>query len=178
MPLPSLIVEDGTGLSGANSYASRLELYEYSYRFPETYIAAWRQLDDFGVDQLGIWATALLDQWLIFDGVFRLYQGQRLNFPVTGLCDQFGVGLQPHPLPRFLKDATCQMAIELSRGDRTVEPTRGLESATVGPLSVVFDKNSANSARVIPRSVAVIVAPYGGRVRGSRGIRSVPVFRA
>lgn len=178
MPLSELIVEDGTGLSNANSYVTYAEMVSYAFRFPAAYKAAWLELDRYGIEQLGMWATALLDQWIYFEGVTQLYRLQALNFPVVGLVDQFGVSLNPQPIPQFLKNATCQMAVELSRGDRTAEPIRGLEAATVGPLSVVFDKNSANSARVIPRSVAVIVVPFGGIVRGRSGYKTVGIFRS
>jgi hypothetical protein len=177
MPLPALVVEDGTGLSTANSYVTYLELVEYAYRVPDAYKAAWLQLDQYGIEQLGIWATALLDDWIYFLDTYRSFQAQSLNFPMFGLVDSFGIAIQHFPVPAFMKRATCQMALELSKGDRTVEPTRGIESASVGPLSVVFDKNHANGMRVIPRSVAVIVAPYGGRVRGSFGLKSIPIYR-
>lgn len=180
MPLASLIVEDGTGLSTANSYVTFEEARDYTFRILNSYRSAWLDLDQFQVEQLCIWATQLLDDWVYFPGVFRLYQHQALNFPVTGLVDQFGVEVLHSPLPSFLKRATSQLAFELSKSDLVAEPTRGIAAASVGPLSVTFDVDhlGSNTPRVIPRSVAVIVIPFGGVVRGSSGIRSIPVYRS
>lgn len=178
MPLSDLVVEDGTGLVNSNSYVSYAEARDYMFRVPDAYKSAWNALAEFEISQLLIWSTALLDDWIYFVDVTRLHPVQALNFPLLGLVDQFGYYVEHFPLPEFIKRATCQMAFELSKSDRVVEPTRGLESASVGPLSVVFDKNQAHSPKVIPRSVAAIVMPWGGHVRGSSGNRSVRTYRA
>lgn len=180
MPLPTLVVEDGTGLSSANSYVSYQEAVDYVFRIPDLYSSAWQEIrhDEFKITQLAIWATQLLDDWLYFPGTFRVYQFQALNFPMLGLVDQSGVYIPHSPLPAFIKRATSQMMFELSKSDRVVEPTRGLSAASVGPLSVTFDPNQSHVAKTVPRSVAVIVVPYGGKVRGASGIRTVDVYRS
>ena len=70
------------------------------------------------------------------------------------------------------------MALELLRENRTLEPQRGLVAASVGSLSVRFDTTQSHVTRVIPRSVSILFARYGGVVRGITGIRSYEMYRA
>lgn len=178
------IVEDGSALSTANSYCSVLEADVYLDRILDSYKTAWTNADEFMKQQALVWATSLLDQYIYFPSLqqisrsIRLSPSQALQFPRAGLLDYDGYVINERSVPSFMKNATAQMAFELLKGDRSVEPTRGIVSASVGPLSVDFDTNYAHGSRVIPRSVLSIVSQYGGCLRGRGGTYSVPLFRA
>lgn len=177
MSLPVVVVETGLGLSNANSYASYAEAQEYVSSIPAAYKQAWPTAE-YEISQLLIFATRTIDNFVYFPCCTQLSQFQALMFPLVGLVDQFGVAVNANPLPLFIKQATIQFAYELSKADLLQEPTRGISAATVGPLQVTFDTRQQNQRRVIPQSVASIVLPFGGVVRGTPGIRSVPMYRA
>lgn len=182
-PLP-FVVEDGSGLSTATSYCSVEFADEYMDRVLDAYKAVWLAADPFQKEQVLVWATQLFDDYIYFPNddqryrTIRTNRTQALHFPRAGMSDYDGYVIDHRSVPEFVKRATAQMAFELLKADRVVEPTRGLLAASVGPLSVHFDPNYAHLTRVIPRSVSVIVAPYGGRVRGLPGLKSVPLMRA
>jgi hypothetical protein len=178
------VVETGSGALSATSYVSVLDADLYLDHIPDALTTVWRNSSVFEKQQLLVWATQLLDQYVYFPNSSLAYdnrrvsQGQALNFPRVGMVDADGYVIDSHSIPPFIKNATIQMSYELSKLDRTVEPTRGIVSASVGPLSVTFDENYSHSTRVIPRSVLAILAPFGGCLRGGLGIKSMPVYRA
>lgn len=182
-PLP-FVVETGEGLSTATSYVSIEYSDTYMDRILDSYKAVWLAADTFQKEQALVWATQLFDDYVYFPNYdqkyrnIRLSRTQALHFPRAGMSDYDGYVIDQRSVPEFVKRATTQMAFELLKADRVVEPTRGLLAASVGPLSVTFDPNYAHLTRVIPRSVIAIVAPYGGLIRGMPGLKSIPLMRA
>lgn len=174
----TLIVETGAGLSNANSYVTAAEFAAYMDRIPSVYKTAFTEADVYTREHVLIWATSLLDNNIVYPSCsYRRFERQSLQFPRIGIIDQDGWLVSETIVPRFVKDATCQLAFELLKTDLSVEPTRGIQSVSVGPVSVQFDVNPSHQSRLIPRSVLVIVAPYGGVLRGSMMYRSVPLYR-
>lgn len=178
----TFVVEDGTGLSTATSYASVEAADAYMERVVDTYRSAWLDADTFAKRQALVWATGLLDQWVYFPGTKwgtnRVKINQALQFPRYGIVDQDEYTVPSNIVPPFMIHATSQLAFELLKTDLSAEPLTGITSATVGPIAVDFDTNQAHKVRAIPRSVAVIVLPFGGVIRGSSGTKSVPLRRA
>jgi hypothetical protein len=176
------VVETGAGLTNATSYASVEFADEYLDRILDTYKSVWLASDIYQKQQSLVYGTQLIDDYIYFPNTtyqsIRTSQYQALHFPRSGMVDYDGYTIPNNSVPVFIQRAATQMGFELFKADRTTEPTRGIVSATVGPLSVTFDQNYSHQTRVIPRSVSSIVAPYGGVVRGQSGIKSVPLFRA
>ena len=181
-PLP-FVVETGTGNPLATSYVSVAEADTFLDRIPDSYKTVWIEADTFQKQQVLVWATQLFDDYVYFPNITQKYNNTRisrtqaLHFPRAGLSDYDGWAIDQRSVPVFVKRATTQMAFELLKADRVVEPTRGLVSASVGPLSVQFSEDYSHLAKVIPRSVLAIVAPYGGCISGTSGIKSVPLVR-
>lgn len=177
---PTLTVEVGAGLSNSNSYITAADFDLYMERIPDAYKADYLPIGVYIKEQLGIWSTQILDNNIIWpDCSYRRVAGQSLQFPRIGMYDPDGTYLFVESvIPQFIKDATCQLAFELLKSDLTVEPPRGLLGLRVGPIAINFDTNHAHDVRVIPRSVLSIVQPFGGRLRGARGIRTVPLYRS
>ena len=175
-----LVLEDGSGKTNSNSYASAAEFLAYMWRVPAAYRAAFDTADVFLREEVLIWATHLLRVWTLWPcGSYRKYEHQALDFPRLNVVDQDGFLVGEASVPPLLKDATCQLAFELLKSDLNVEPARGLHSITVGPISLVFDTaHPFNTSRVIPRAVWVTLAPYGAVMRGTPRFRSEPVYRA
>jgi len=177
---PVLVLEDGSSVSNSNSYVTATMYYAYMDRIPTSYKAASLLLDQYTVEQLAIWATQGLDANIIWpSGTYRTNPYQALQFPRIGMYDADGVYILDYrAIPQFLKDATCQYMFELAKTDLSVEPPRGITSIKVGPIAIDFDKDHSNDPRVIPRSALSLVLPYGGVPRGSKRIRSLPLYRA
>ena len=87
-----------------------------------------------------------------------------LWFPRSGITDQDRYSLDHHTIPKFLKNATAELARYLAVADRTAEPdTQGFGSVKLGSLTVGVDKY--DQPPILPRSVIAIIKPYG-TVRG------------
>jgi hypothetical protein len=177
---PVLILEDGSGVPGANSYVTAAMFDTYVDRIPTVYKASYLLLDQYTKEQLAIWATQGIETNIIWPtGTYRSHPSQALQFPRIGMYDPDGVYILDYrSIPMFLKDGVCQYMFELGKTDLLVEPPRGITSIKVGPITLDFDKDHGNDPRAIPRSVFASFLPYGGVPRGSKRIRSVPLYRA
>ena len=177
------VVEDGTGLPDATSYASVEEADAIMDRVPDQYKQGWLDLDEYQKQQVLVWGTQVFDDYVYFPchPNQKVNQYQALNFPRYGIYNQDGYQIPTNEVPSFVKRATVQLAFELGATNLLTEPVRGITSATVGPLSVTFAENYASQTRIIPRSVGGIVAPYCGMIRGApgaTGLRAIPLYRA
>lgn len=177
---PTLVVEDGTGKSNSNSYVTAAEIDAYMEHIPAAYLTTFATAGIFIKEQLAIWATQILEGGIIWpEHTYRLVPGQRLHFPCYGLLDQDGVYyINEHTIPYFVKDATCQLVFELFKTDLTLEPPRGLQSLRVGPIQIDFDTNHAHDVKLIPRSVMLLLWPWGCYLRGSARIKTMALYRS
>jgi hypothetical protein len=115
------------------------------------------------------WATRLLDQ-LDWKGG-RLTPQQALRWPRVAVLDQDGWLVQQSTIPKFLLNATCELAILLAVGDRTDDGgTLPISRVQVGTLSVDFNAKMPPEPRVIPKPVKDYVRPYL-RSEGARLVR-------
>lgn len=172
-----LILENGQFSPVANSYADEIMFAAYMDRIPDQYKANFLPSSTYQRKQYLVWSTQLLENNIIYPG-HRHHETQRLSFPRIGVIDSDGFYVNETTVPQFMIDATCQLAFELMNGNLLTEPTRGINSLSVGPISIDFDTNHANDPKIIPRSVLTILLPFNCYLRGSRRIRSVPVYRA
>ena len=129
------IVEDGSGNSLATSYATVLEFDIYMDRIPDEFKPGYLVADEFRKQQNLIRGTQLFDIYVYFPsvdayGYQRLTRTQALQFPRVGLVGPDGYLLNERSIPPFVKDAVCQLAYELDQTNLTVEPTRGVVSAS------------------------------------------------
>lgn len=177
-------LETGQGLPNSNAYASLVEAENFMDRVLDSYKSAWIAADDFQKEQVLIWATQILDEYIVFPcnayGVVprRVSPTQALNFPCYGIISPSGWVMPSNVVPTFMKNASIMLAFELLQNNRIAEPIRGIESASVGPLSIQFSKNASQVAKVIPRSVMSIVSQYGGCVLGAVSVRAIPLYRS
>ena len=151
-----LIQEVGAGRADANSYASISD--GESYHAAHLYASAWTTA---GVDRQTmalVMATRLIDSECEFLG-FRKTTTQALQWPRVQVpdCEASGVYWVPGMLagvgpmaPVYLAEnvvppcviaATCELARELLKKDRTSEPVgQGLKSTLTSGVALVFDK--------------------------------------
>jgi hypothetical protein len=147
----ALIVEDGTGLSDAESYVSVADLTTYA-----------------GKRGLTITGGAVSEQKLReateYVDVLRRYKASRSSvsqvrqFPRTGLTDWDGLAVTG--VPSRVKDAVCYLAIVAESESLFVDLDRGgrVKSESVGPISTTYmdDAPAGKVYAVVER----LLAPY------------------
>lgn len=144
-------VEDGTGVAGANSYASVEDADLYFGTRPRS--AAWFALT---VDEKGqhlIHATRVLDFSTTWEGQ-KAFKTQPLAFP--RYPDDFSAAVVPDPIiSAQLEVALAGIAADLtSTGDEA--PLKQIE---VGPIKIVSEIQI--SSATLPQFVRDLIAPWG-----------------
>ncbi len=172
----ALIVEDGTGLSNAESYISVEDADEYftSKRGPaSTYEVTGDWLHEDITDAVKEaclrWATKLLDKHWAWDGD-KSTSGQKLRWPRTYAEDDEGDDLPGDELPEDLVYATAEMARALLVDpDRVEDQEIGIESVDA-EVKTVFDKY--DRAGTLPKPVKQLLSSLG-KPKGGGSSREV-----
>ena len=141
----SLIVEDGTGLSTAESYISVADASTYHSNRGN---AAWAALS----------TDTIREQYLrkATDYMVAMYRNswqgykvngdQALDWPRSG-CVVDGISVDDDIVPTPIKNACAELALKVASGDLYADQARGTISETVGPISVTYDINSPQRVR-------------------------------
>jgi hypothetical protein len=180
---PTLVVEDGTGLSTANSYATveEADVYFDGRLHGERWVGA----DDDTKTAALIWATALLDQVCVWRGtpVKPCAQDgftgtvQALRWPRVGVPARDGivnvswgspVFIPPYLMtptnivPPWLKSVTGQFGVELIERDRPadVERLAPVQSTSSGGRSRTFTGRGVPRFPVLPPSVSMLIPAF------------------
>lgn len=129
-----LIVEDGTGLSEADSYLSVNAASAYHRARGN---AAWENLDFEVQEQALRQATAYVDSVKRYKAS-RLKASQSLEFPRTGLYDWSGYEVTG--VPKRVRDACAELALRASTVSLFTDQARGgrVLSESVGPISTTY----------------------------------------
>jgi len=135
----SFVVEDGTGLSNANSYLSVADADTYHANVTRS--SDWTAATAASRENGLIVATQYL--YIRFQGRWRGYRNTRsqaLAWPRYSVEDDDGYVLDAASLPQKLQDACAEMALRVVLGDNllgTVTETGEIvsESVSVGPIS-------------------------------------------
>lgn len=86
---------------------------------------------------------------------------QSLPWGRIGMFDRNGNAIPSNVIPTDLKNATAELAIHLSKGDRTFDSdasVQGLKSVSAGSVSLSF-KDSFDATKVIPDVVFDMLVP-------------------
>lgn len=167
----ALVVEDGTGLSNADSYVSLADAEAYFATMPASVIAAWTGLStDAEKENLLKYATRILDQKARFKGA-RTVSSSSLRWPRTGAVDCDGSPAASNTVPRPIVSAVCEIALWCAtpgQGPNTVSSKQGIESITADVVSVTFRGDyDATSAQALPRGLNQILLCLGTIQYGS-----------
>ena len=151
--MPTLVAEDGTGLATSNSYCTLDEAD--TYHEGRLHVSTWTSAGDDDKETALIWATRLLDELVVWDGL-KYTEDQALLWPRDGCLDRGGYEILTSVVPQFVKDATAELARYLIGADRTAEnDTRGFKYLRAGTLEMEISKY--DRAGVLPDSVWNIV---------------------
>lgn len=162
----SFIIEDGTGVAGATSYATVAQAQAYATDRGLSLPAA-----EADVQKLLIKACDFLQS------LEDQYQGSRtdaeqaLAWPRSGVT-VFGTRLvEDDAIPSMLIQAQCQLAVDLVSND--LQPTdqgKEVQTETVGPLSTTYFRSGTSVAQ--PAKALALLEPL---FRSALGLRT---FRA
>jgi len=174
----TLVVEDGTGLESANSYATVAEgdAYAEGRLNSDTWFAAPSARRAIAL----VTATRYIDQQFQFFG-FKVSQTQALQWPRRQCpdpdSDQRSVGLiggegpfvDETSVPKAVKDACCEAAVKMLEGDPSEPaPGEGLKSFEIpGAIKLEFDKGTA--AEPLTREVLRALSKLGDPIGATSG---------
>lgn len=165
----ALIVEDGSGMSDAESYASVAEAdaYHDAHGTP----ASWTAASTTTKEQALRKATDYLDEHYALDWKgARANTGQRLRWPRVGVFDSDGYNVPAsgaESIPRRLKDATAILAVKsIDDGallaDVSSDGQITSETKTVGPISLSYDYAAGKGQHKVYAMADALLADYLG----------------
>lgn len=173
--MTTLVAETGAGLSNANSYAGVTFADEYFANHP-FYADAWDETDPYTKVSLLISATTMLDIQYLWHGV-RKTTTQSLEWPRYRARDQYDTLIADDIVPLRVKQACCEQAYFLTKGDRAydAQASTGLDKLKIDVIELDFS-SSPSLGRTQPVSSAVrgLLRGLGDYVNGMR-VRKVIV---
>lgn len=152
----TLIVEDGTGLSTAESYISVADAdtrhtNNGSTLWPGTLTTAEKE-------------EALRRATIYMEGAYRLrwrgtrlLRAQALSWPRYGAIVD-GWDISSDVVPTEVANACADLALKAAAGDLAADLTRGVVREKVGPLETEYDRNSPQATRY--RSIDMTLAAF------------------
>jgi hypothetical protein len=160
----TLIKEDGTGKSDANSYASVAD--GDAYHEGHLYAAAWTGATTEAKEAALVMATRLIDSLFQFHGV-KATGAQALQWPREDCpdpdanADAVGQRLvASNVVPKAVADAACETARALIVEDRTANPLgEGLKFTGLGEMQQSFDKTDRRP--MLPRLAITMLGKFG-----------------
>lgn len=163
-----IIPEDGSGVTGANSYVTLAFADEYFSTHP-FYSTEWEDLANDRRSALVVASTNQLDQLFNWFG-FRSYNEQLLDWPRqrVWLADNYDYAAS-NSIPLAIKKATCEMAFFLSKGDAFSSSNETLvDSVKIDVIELHF--NNSRRKAPVPAGVLTLLRglgdyAFGGRVR-------------
>jgi hypothetical protein len=159
----SLIVEDGTIVVGAESYATVAQANAYHLARGNT---AWELLDDVDAKEPALRKAT--------DYMVRMYRArwkgyrtssvQPLDWPrMNVVLDDgpyaygYATVVENNVVPKEVRDACAEFALRSTVAALAPDLERAASAETVGPISVTYDQNSPESVRY--RELDALLAP-------------------
>jgi hypothetical protein len=173
MPIPTLIVEDGSVVAGANTYISLADAQ--AYFDARLYSTVWNSAGTNQTVSL-VNATTLIDQLVQFYGLKKT-STQSLQWPRERVRDPdigsggYGFGsitpwIPDNVVPKRIKDCVCEVAISLLKKDRTAEVAqKGIKHVGLGKGAIDTDFDRLDVPKPITDYINAVLSPYG-MVRG------------
>jgi hypothetical protein len=171
-----IILEDGTNVTGANSYVDHEGSFYTEYLAGHSYGAVLSDATAEEQEKAIRMATRVLDVNIAWNG-YAAHDDQELKWPRTNVIVE-GRMTASNIVPKAVKEATVELAIHLTRRDRTDDSyEQPVEKMNLGDGALQLDlgPGSASAApdQIIPDIVARIVRLYGRRIGVGIGQRKV-----
>lgn len=145
-------VEDGTGVTDANSYCSLAAAD--AYFDGRLHATRWTEATTAERQQALVMATRLIDQYIDWRGA-RVLTRETPAWPRTGMYDRAGVLIDATTLPDCLVESTAEFAMRLLDGDRVRDAEEAAVSVSAGSRSRSYLRRSAP---VLPPSITHALA--------------------
>ncbi len=146
----ALIIEDGTNVANADSYATAVELAAYATARQLTIPAAQTDRE--------VLLVKAADYLLTFEGDFlgsRTNTDQTMSFP-RDYITVFGAVLDG-TIPDLLKRAQCQIAYDAIANDlQATTSGRVVKKEGVGPLQVEYADGESNPQVVLDKAISIL----------------------
>lgn len=165
----TLVEETGAGLADANSYVSLAEADAYFETHP-FYADAWSFLGSAQRTVLLVAATRMLDVQYVWYG-YRSTSTQALEWPRTGVRDQYDQIIGSNTMPLRLRQAVCEQAYYLTKGDKSAEAVEdpGLDKLKIDVIELDFASAiRSTSTQAVPSSVRALLRGLGDYASGMR----------
>ena len=159
----TLVEETGSGVAGANSYAtvSQADTYFESQIYKDQWIgaSATRKAQSLAM------ATSTLDTLVAWNGTKKTSTNP-LEWPRKGVTEKNGYAVADDIVPNIIKEATYLTALALLESNRREEPgDAGIDELTLEGIDIKFNKTDRSS--ILPHFVMLVVEDYG-RIKGGR----------
>jgi hypothetical protein len=152
----SLIVEDGSIVTGAESYATVAEATAYHAARSNT---AWAALATDALREAALrratdyMRQAYRSRW---QG-YKVNEDQALDWPRYDV-EVEGYAVDSDIVPTEVKNACAELALRASAADLNPDLTQGVLSEQVGSIQVTYDKASPQFTRY--RAIDALLSPY------------------
>jgi len=152
-----VIVEDGSGISGANSYVATATIDAWVLTNPHDTI--WSALAAAAKNGYAVMSCRVMEEQMDWDG-WQTAADQARDLPRSGMIDKNGNSIDNDEIPTEVKNAQCELARLLAIADRTADAdTAGFKEIGVGSIKLVIDKMDRPS--VLPDAVWNMLKPFG-----------------
>lgn len=158
----ALLVEDGTGVVGAESYQTVAAADTYHSNLGNS---AWAALSTPVKEQSLRKATNYMTQEFQsrWKG-YRIDADQALDFPRSSVI-VFDSFIASNIVPEPVKNACAELALKANSGALNPDSTQNVKAKTIGPIKIEYDQYSSQNKRY--DSIEQMLAPY---LTGSSGI--------
>ena len=159
----TLVAETGSGVSGANSYATVSNADTYFEG--QIYKDSWIKASAAQKAQALAMATSTLDTLVSWDGTKKASTNP-LEWPRKNVTEKNGYAVADNIIPDVVKEATYLTALGLLESNRREEPgDAGIDELGLEGINIKFNKTDRSS--ILPHFVMLIVEDYG-RIKGGR----------
>ena len=164
----TVIVEDGSGVSGANSYRSTADIDAWVLTNPHD--TTWATLVQAAKNGYAVMSCRVMNEQMNWDG-WQTDDEQSLDLPRSGMADKNGNAIDNDEIPSEIQNAQCELARLLAISDRTADnDMAGFREIGVGSIKLVADRSDRPA--VMADSVWNMIKCFGDKST-SKGISQV-----
>jgi len=177
----TLEVEDGSGLSTANSYMTAIEADGILCLNPTAY-TTWLALSPVQKDSFLVWSSQYLDSYFDWEG-HKTVKESGLRWPRCGTKDRDGCYISDDEIPEQLKQAVAEVAVFLvnsdaaASGGQSSNLPEGIKRVKADVVEIEFFEDGSTDSQsgtdLLPVNVGYILRGIGRIITGRRRVGQV-----
>lgn len=162
----AIVVEDGTGLTNADSYISVADADTYFSILPTTLTSSWDALSTTDKENYLKWATRVLDTKTEFEGD-KTVEASALRWPRKCVTDRDGIDIDDNVVPKEVENATVELVrILLGEDITTGQDVDNLKFIKVDVIELEYQDDTAQNR--IPAYINDVLNGVGTFTSGRR----------